>query len=293
MSPRADRGSLVESLLSHSGVAVGDGAMGTLLQDMGLPLGEPADRFCLERPQAVAAVHHAFAGAGAAWVQTNSFGATRTALAAAGLPYGVAELNAAAARIAREAAPGLPVLGTLGPSRGPASAWESAYAEQAEALAAGGVSAFLVETIVSLPEGAAAVRAAAALGEVWATVVPDAAGRLLDGSDLLDAAERLRAAGAAVVGVNCGAGPGALLEPAARLAVARIAPVLAAPSAGLPEMTEGRARYTLGPDAFAAAAIEYRKVGVRLFAGCCGATPDHLRAVVDVLTPGARTIEND
>ncbi|HTE20839.1 MAG TPA: homocysteine S-methyltransferase family protein, partial [Armatimonadota bacterium] len=82
----------------------------------------------------------------------------------------------------------------------------------------------------------------------------------------------------AVVGVNCGSGPESLTEPARRLVAARLGLVLAAPNAGLPRMSGGRALYDLSPDAFARAAIEFRELGVRLFAGCCGTTPEHLRA---------------
>ena len=139
---------------------------------------------------------------------------------------------------------------------------------------------FAVETIVRLDEGAAAVRAAAATGAgpVIASFTPGEEGALLDGTAPEAAAARLVRAGAAVVGVNCGAGPASLFEPARRLVAAGEAPVLAAPSAGLPKMLEGRPRYGLSPDAFSRAAVEFLEIGVRYYAGCCGTGPEHIRA---------------
>ena len=113
-----------------------------------------------------------------------------------------------------------------------------------------------------------------------ACFTPSPGGGLLDGSTLERAAAVLADAGAGIVGVNCGAGPASLLDPARRLAELRLAPVMAAPGAGLPTFEAGRARYALTPDAFAKAAIQFREAGVSFFAGCCGTSPEHLCAAV-------------
>jgi len=270
---------------SHRGeMILGDGGMATMLQAAGLPLGEWPHRWNLDHPDRVAAVHAAYAAAGARWVQTNTFGAARPALAAQGLAEQVVAVNQAAVRCARAGAPGVAVLGCLGPTgAADPGAWEALYAEQVRALAEAGVDGFIVETILSLAEGAAAVRAAKTAGVVFASYTPGPDGALLDGTSPEEAARSFTAAGAAVVGVNCGSGPESLLEPARRLVREGRAPVLVAPNAGLPVITGSAARYDLSPDAFARAAIQFQKVGVRLFGGCCGTTPDHLRAAAGAL----------
>lgn len=272
---------MLQFLLHPGATVLGDAAKGTALQEAGLPLGAAPERWNLERPEAVRRVHAAHAAAGARWLTANTFGGFRPRLALAGLEGRLAEINQAAVLLAREGGPGLPVLGSLGPTaiNGPL-AWEKAYAEQAEALAAAGVNGLLVETICSVVEGAAAVRAGAAsgAGPVWATFTPGEDGNLLDGSTPEQAAEALTRAGAAVVGVNCGNGPESLLGAARRLVRAGLAPVLAAPNAGLPRLENGLATYTLTPDAFAGSAIHFEESGVSLLAGCCGTTAAHLRA---------------
>jgi 5-methyltetrahydrofolate--homocysteine methyltransferase len=259
---------------------MGDGAKGTALQEAGLPLGDAPERWNLERPEAVRAVHAAHAAARTAWVVTNSFGGNRGRLRQAGLEHRLREVNAAAVRCAREGAPGLPVLGSLGPTGLPPEEWEPAYREQVEALTGAGVDGFLVETAVALREAEAAIRAAAAAdsGPVWGSFTPAADGCLLDGKSPEEAAEAWATAGGVVVGVNCGSGPESLLEPVRRLAAAGIAPVYAAPSAGLPELRGGRAVYPIRPDEFAWWAERYLESGATLLAGCCGVGAEHLTA---------------
>lgn len=264
-------------------LCLGDGAMGTALQALGLPPRTAPELWLQERPEAVRTVHAAHHAAGARWVQTNSFGGNRTRLAAAGLPNSVSALNRIAVTLAREGAPGLPVLGCLGPTIAASNEWASVYAEQAEALALAGVDGFMVETILGLEEGRAAVQAARATtaGPVFASYTPAVDGGALDGTSPEALAEALQQAGTAVIGVNCGVGPDSLLEPARRLVNAEIAPVLAAPSAGLPDWTDGPtglAHYPLTPDGFARAAIQFQEAGVMFFAGCCGISAEHLRA---------------
>jgi methionine synthase I (cobalamin-dependent) len=265
----------------------------------------------LERPRAVGKVHAAYAAAGAGWLQTNTFGANGPRLELFGLSERVAEVNAAAVAVAREAAGELPVLASIGPTgASDRAAWESAYAAQAEALAGCDVDGFIVETIVRLGEGLAAVRAAAAvgMGPVIASFTPGADGRLLDGAEAEAAAVLLFEAGAAAVGVNCGEGPESLLGPVRRLVRAGLGPVFAAPNAGLPSievvaplpMTDDRCQmsnegaaaprftYALGAEAFARAAMTFLEEGVRLFAGCCGTTPAHIAAASALLSSGLR-----
>lgn len=257
-----------------------------MLQAAGLALEGCPECWNLERPRGVARVHAAYREAGAQWTTTNTFGANRVRLARVGLDARAAEVNAAAVTAARLGAPDAPVVGSLGPTMSALSAeWARAYTEQAEALAEQEVDGFLVETIVSLAEGAAAVRACAATGAgpVLASFTPGSGGDLLDGNSAEYAAEVLFKEGAVVVGVNCGGGPASLIGPAARLIAAGLGPVLVAPNAGLPVARDGRLHYDLTPDAFARAAIQLQDLGTRLIAGCCGTTPDHIRAAARVL----------
>jgi methionine synthase I (cobalamin-dependent) len=257
---------------------LGDGAIGTMLQSFGLEVGRAPEPWNLEWPDRVAEVHRQYGAAGAAWVTTNSFGANRARLASAGREHELEQINREAVRLAREGSSAR-VVASVGPTGIRDSAeCDRIYEEQVGVLAGAGAETFLVETIVSLAEGVSAVRAAARFGAVWATFTPSDAGLLLDGSDPEVAAELLVRAGASVVGVNCGSGPASLLLVARRLVRADLAPVLAAPNAGLPRWADGRPLYDLSPDGFARAAIQFQEFGVRYFAGCCGTSPEHIAA---------------
>lgn len=269
-------------LLISSTTFVGDGGMATELQSRGLQLSQAPECWNLTRPNDVIAVHRSYVEAGAQWLQTNTFGGTRSRLERCGLASEADEVNRAAVHCARAASADVPVLGSIGPCSADASEWEPLFSIQCEALAAAKVEGYIVETIVSLAEGLAAVRAAvrAGSGPVIASFTPGPSGALLDDTKVESAAESLLAAGAAVIGVNCGEGPEHLLPVAARLVRLGIAPVLAAPNAGLPVATESGLRYALSPDGFARAAIEFQQIGVRMLAGCCGTAPEHIRAAV-------------
>ncbi len=274
---------LNEFLIPAGRVLIGPGAMGTELQLRGLPPGAAPEAWNVERGADVVAVYASYARAGSAWLVVNSFGANRPRLAQSGLVGQIQETHEAAVLLARRAAPDLPLLASLGPTGGrtPAES-ERAYEEQVQLLAALGIDGFLVETVVRLDEGSSAVRAAARSGHgpVLASFTPDPVGDLLDGTRAERAAEAWLTAGASAVGVNCGTGPEHLVAAVRRLAKAALAPLYAAPNAGLPKMEGGRASYGLTPDAFARAAIQFQEVGVTLIAGCCGTTPRHIRAAV-------------
>lgn len=265
-------------------VALGDAAMGTALQARGLPLQGIPELWNLERPGEVTAVHRAHLEAGARWVQTNTFGANRIRLARCGMEAQVDRIAAAAVACAREASGSIPVLGCVGPAGGEAAAWDAIYAEACEALACHGVEGIVVETILGLAEGVAAIRAATGTGRwVMASYTPARDGNLLDGIRAEEAAAEFVRAGASAIGVNCGFGPQAMLPAVQRLAALELAPVLARPNAGLPEWRDGLAYYRLEPDAFARAAIQFQEAGACLVAGCCGTTERHLRAAAKAL----------
>lgn len=273
---------------------LGDAAMGTALQARGLPLGAAPERWNLEHPDEVAAVHRAHVAAGARWIQTNTFGGNRVRLAGRGLGAEVERIASAAVRCARGAAGDAHVLGCVGPAGGDPDGWDAAYAEQCEALVRHGVEGLVVETILSLGEGTAAIRAAANTGAwVVASFTPGADGNLLDGTPAEAAAGCFVRTGASAIGVNCGFGPETMLDPVRRLVATGLAPVLARPNAGLPEWRDGLACYRLPPDGFARAAIQFGEAGASLIAGCCGTTDQHLLAAALLLNARTRETRHD
>lgn len=274
-------------------LVLGDAAMGTALQARGLAVGMAPEPWSLECPEVVSEVHRTHLAAGAQWVQTNTFGGNRVRLAHCGLEREVERVNAAAVQCAR-AAGAATVLGCVGPAGGDPADWEAIYAEQCESLVRQGVEGLVVETILGVAEGMAAIRAAARTGAwVLASFTPGTDGNLLDGSLAEFASEQFARAGAGAIGVNCGYGPAEMLAPVRRLVAAKIAPVLARPNAGLPEWQEGLACYSLQPDAFARAAIQFREAGATLIAGCCGTTHQHLRAAALLLNTPTRETRHD
>jgi 5-methyltetrahydrofolate--homocysteine methyltransferase len=221
-------------------------------------------------------MHAEYVAAGARLLVTNTFGTSR-----AWLPpeVGVEELNCAAVALARRAAGARAlVAGDVGPAGGRAEV----LAEQVAALVAAGVDAILVETMFSLDELRAAVVAANALrGDipVIASMTFERGGRTRTGAtpgELVALADELCVV---AVGANCSEGPESILPVVETLAGLTDRPILAKPSAGLPELHDGEAAYPLGPREMAAAARRLVDAGARIVGGCCGTTPEIIRAI--------------
>jgi 5-methyltetrahydrofolate--homocysteine methyltransferase len=284
--------------LTQGGI-VGDGAMGTMLQQAGLPLGASPEAWNLSHPAAVVAVHRAYREAGAEIAQTNSFGGTRARLAICGLEEQVAAVNRAAVALAREAVGETAyVAGTVGPtgvSRGPGHEeppWHELFTEQIDALAEAGVDLFLIETIVDPREASAAIAAArrARSVPVLATVTVDAAGKTLWGATDVDAARALVDAGADAVGANCGEGPAALYPVIAAMRAAfPELPLVVQPNAGLPTMASGRACYPIDAATFGHWAARFAPLA-QIVGGCCGTTPEHIKVVATAVHGDGRPI---
>jgi homocysteine S-methyltransferase len=286
-------------------VLVCDGAMGTELYAKGVFINRCFESLNLTQPALVESVHADYLRAGADVIETNTFGASRVKLRAFGLSDKTAEINREGARVARRAAGDRAfVAGAIGPLGVRVEPWgrtgvdeaEQFFAEQAQALADGGVDLFILETFRDLNEiGAAiaAVRRVCAL-PIVAQMTTEEDGNSLDGTPPEQFAPQLVAGGAAVVGVNCSVGPAPMLESIERLSSAvGDARLSAMPNAGRPRDIEGRTIYLCSPEYMASYARRFITAGVRLVGGCCGTTPEHIRqisAAVKRTAPAARRV---
>jgi 5-methyltetrahydrofolate--homocysteine methyltransferase len=281
---------------------IADGAMGTQLQARGLETGAPGELWNVARPDQVLAVHRSYREAGAQAILTNSLGGSRWKLQAAGEGHRVAELNRAAAGLAREAAREQAwVLGDVGPTGrfvaplGTDSFEEfvAVFGEQIEALLAGGVDGILVETMSDLEEALAALQAAKALSDlpvaVTMTFTPDRSGgdyHTVMGVGVEEAVQTLQEAGADLIGSNCSVGSQAMLGIVKRLAPVAAVPVVAKPNAGLPRLVAGQTVFEEAPEQFARTAARLVGAGARVVGGCCGTTPDHIAGLAKELAEG-------
>ena len=274
----------------HGGFLICDGAMGTTLNAGGHEPGRSLELLNVEHPDLVQAVHRAYVDAGAEIIETNTFQGSRPALERHGLGERTRELNNAGARLARQVAgDSVFVAGSIGPTGSilepygdyPEAAARAAFAEQAEALAEGGVDLLIVETFVAIEEVGAAIAAAAATGlPVAASMSFDPSGRTAFGVTPEQAAEAMEAAGACVVGANCGTISSAeTVEVIAKFRAATSLPLIAQPNAGRPQRTESGTLYPETPEMMAESAERFRDLGVAIIGGCCGSTAAHIRAI--------------
>ncbi|HEX5413810.1 MAG TPA: bifunctional homocysteine S-methyltransferase/methylenetetrahydrofolate reductase [Terriglobia bacterium] len=269
---------------------VSDGAMGTMLYARGVSLNRSFDELNLISPRLVKEVHMGYVKAGAELLETNTFGANRFRLAKFDLAGKVREINLAGAQLARESAgEDLYVGGSVGPlglrlePLGPTSLEEarSAFREQVEALAEGGVDLIVIETMMDLEEAhqaLLAVREAASLPAVVQMTVQED-GSTLSGASPEDFARQLDAWGADVIGINCGIGPATVLETLERMAAVTARKLSAQPNAGLPHSIDGRTHYLCSPEYMAERASRFIQAGARIVGGCCGTTPAHIKAI--------------
>jgi 5-methyltetrahydrofolate--homocysteine methyltransferase len=281
-----------------------DGAMGTQLISIGLGSGECGMLWNVNRPADVGGIHLAYRRAGCALITTNSFGGSRFGLARHGLADRAAELNRAAAQIARAAAGTTGwVLGDVGPFGDflepvgdiTADDLRAAFRGQIAALLAGGADAILVETMSDPAEAVVAVEAAKACDPSIPVIVTfafqkTARGefRTMMGVGAVEAAQRAMAAGADIVGANCGTALSLddYVDLAQQLvAAAGKTPVVIRPNAGSPRTENGRTSYHAKPEEMAGAATRLLAAGARIIGGCCGTAPNHLAAMSRAVHP--------
>ncbi|HEV2418157.1 MAG TPA: bifunctional homocysteine S-methyltransferase/methylenetetrahydrofolate reductase [Terriglobia bacterium] len=271
-------------------VLVADGAMGTMLYAKGIPFSRCFDELNLSSPGTVKDVHLSYAKAGAEVLETNTFGANRARLAKFGLEKKAREINVAGARLAREiAGEDLYVAGSVGPlglrlePLGPTSLADARaiFREQIEALVEGGADFIVLETMVDVNEARQALLAARDAGTIpivaQMTIQED--GNTPTGTSPEDFARLLDESGADVIGINCSVGPAGVLDALERMVKVTSRKLSAQPNAGLPRTVEGRSLYLCSPDYMAGYAHRFIDAGARLLGGCCGTTPEHIRAI--------------
>jgi 5-methyltetrahydrofolate--homocysteine methyltransferase len=283
-----------------------DGGMGSLL----LSRKPTVDDFggaefegCLElfnerRPEWIKDIHAAYFDAGADAVETNTFGCNEVVLSEFGLAHRTEELNTRAVQLARDVARNYDkpkfVIASVGPGTKLVTLGHIAYTElyksylaQMRGLLKGGPDAILIETSQDLGQIKLAVRAArAAMAELqvqvplWAQVTVETTGTLLLGSDIASVIASLEPLGLDVLGLNCGTGPDEMHGPLSALSESSPLALSCLPNAGLPVNEGGKLVYNLGPELFAdKVAKSVQDFGIQIVGGCCGTTPDHIRAL--------------
>ncbi|MEP7072124.1 MAG: bifunctional homocysteine S-methyltransferase/methylenetetrahydrofolate reductase [Verrucomicrobiota bacterium] len=273
-------------------IVCGDGAMGTLLFDQGLPVEACLEEVCVTDPARVQRIHEDYIQAGAQVIETNTFGANAVRLARFGFEGRVGEFNRAAAAVARKAAQGRDVIvaGSIGPLGISATEADErgidradCFRQQLTALLDGGVDVLFFETFMDDAEMSAALEAKEALSDCLAvcSFACEPEGRLSSGVPLAVAFARLRERGVQVTGVNCMNGPHATVQLLKHVPLEGI--LAAFPNAGYPKYTDGRFIYHAAPDYFAEAAREMVAQGARLIGGCCGTNPRTIAAIASAI----------
>ena len=283
--------STLRELIDDGQTHVFDGAMGTLLYSRGIFLNVCYDELVLKQPDLIRDIHREYVRAGAELLETNTFGANPVKLAQYGLAGDTERINQAAAALARDAAGSrASVLGAIGPlgiriepfgEMGVAEA-RDAFTRQVDGLLAGGVDGFIIETFSDVEEVRAAFEAIRSRSDlpVVAQMTVGTDGKTYYGTEPATFGPWLEAMGADVVGVNCSVGPHGVLEVIEQLArVVRI-PLSAQPNAGLPREVGDRKIYMASPEYMAEYARRIVEAGARFVGGCCGTTPEHIKAMI-------------
>ena len=283
----------------NDGPLLGDGAMGTMLQDLGNNEGGAPELWNVEHVDVVEGVLEGYASSGSRLLTTNTFGGTRARLQMHGLEDRVEELNQAAAALARRVAdrhPGVYVLGDIGPSgelmepMGDLTIESAAemFGEQIRGLVAGGVDGILIETMSDLTEVEAAVTAARKEAPglpVFATLSFDTNLRTMMGVSPAMAVQAMSDMGVDVIGANCGRGLDEMRIIAGQLAEAGAGRVrlMVQSNAGLPKLQGDTFVFDGTPAEMAAYAVEMRDLGFAVIGACCGSSPAHIAAMREAL----------
>jgi 5-methyltetrahydrofolate--homocysteine methyltransferase len=285
--------------LQSGEILVADGSTGASLQKMGLKPGIPPEDLVFDAPEMVLQLEQAFVAAGSDIILTDTFGGTRLRMQESKYGKRASEINTRAAELARQAAsarPGVLVGGSIGPTGrlikpyGPLTVDEAtaSFAEQARALAEGGVDLLVIETMFAFEEADAAFKAARSVTDLPIVVSfsYDRGVRTMMGVKPVDVFKRYKEMGAVLIGANCGTTlenmEKVLQEYAAVDPVSPIPgafPLWAKPNAGLPHLVEGVTTFDVTPEQMAEYAVKYVRLGARVVGGCCGNMPEHIGAI--------------
>jgi methionine synthase I (cobalamin-dependent) len=276
----------------ESRVVCGDGAMGTLLLDSGVPIERCFEELCISDPDRVQKIHEDYVAAGARVIGTNTFGANAVRLERFGLEERVREINQAAVRIAKGAAKNRDIyiagsVGPLGITADDATTRsidrENCFREQISALLDAGVDLIFFETFTDFEEIEIALRAKKELSEAPenCSLACAPAGRLSGGISLAEAFARLREKGAKILGVNCMNAPQEMAALLQQVPGEFVRAVYA--TAGQPRLQNGRLHYDVTPESFAASVRDLVEKEARLLGGCCGTTPAHIATLATAI----------
>ena len=273
-----------------------DGAMGSMLISAGLKGGQASEAWLLERPDEISEVHIQYKEAGAEVLTTATFGGNSIKLEKAGLGPQMELINSTAVVLAKRIADDdCFVAGNIGPTGellAPAglltieSAKES-FSAQANVLDDGGVDLFLLQTFYDLQELLAAVEGVKSVSDapIFATMSfqeKKSGFVTIMGNRVEESIKKLLDTGVSVVGANCSISSSAMVRLAKELRRVTSAPVLVQPNAGIPQLEDGVTVYNEGPDIFAQNIKQIRSLGIEVVGGCCGTTPEHIKAIVDM-----------
>ena len=283
--------------LAKKKTVIFDGAMGTMLMAAGLKAGESPEIWNIEKPSLVSDIHGKYYEAGSHVVHTNTFGGNAIKLADRGLSDKMERINVEAAKLARKACPaGKFVAGDIGPTGKLIKPLgdlviekaEEAFFKQAQALVKGGVDLISIETMFSLQEALAALRAAKKLGDV--TVIAALTFNrtkkgffTMMGEGVAQAVSAFEEAGADVIASNCSLGSRDMIDLTKELRAATRKPILIQPNAGKPVTQKGVTSYLQTPVEFAQDGKEITNSGADMIGGCCGTNPEFIRALVHAL----------
>ena len=267
-----------------------DGATGSNLRAAGMPAGVNTEAWVLDHPQTLMELQRAYADAGSQIVCAPTFGANAVSLSLYGLEEQVETLNHRLVALSRRAVEGRALVAADMTTTGKrADGGEidyddllNVYRQQAQALLDAGVDLFIIETMLGVTECSAAVEAVRGLCDlpIFCTMTLDAVGGAYFDGDAESFAQSLPMLGADAVGVNCGQGPELYESVISRMAALTDVPIIAKPNAGMPEIRpDGSAVYAMSPTKFAREMRALQKAGARILGGCCGTTPEHIRAL--------------
>ena len=283
--------------LAKKRTVIFDGAMGTMLMAAGLKAGETPELWNIEKPSLVTEIHRKYYEAGSDVVHTNTFGGNAIKLADRGLSDRMEAINVEAAKLAREACPaGKFVAGDVGPTGKLLKPLgdlvieeaEEAFFRQAQALLKGGVDLISIETMFSLEEALAALRAAKRLGEapVITALTFNRTKKgffTMMGEGVTQAVAAFDKGGADVIATNCSLGSRDMIDLTKELRAATRKPILVQPNAGKPVTQKGVTSYQQTPADFAKDGMEIKNSGADMIGGCCGTNPEFIRALVQTL----------